>query len=145
MKSDDKEWLTFLKEATPEQLREIRQELMKQYRRERPATLRIAALVGITVGLGYVWYQHGIPDDPYFSLLFLGFFGVVILLWSISLRLENIAANLEIIAGPIQLLFYGPDRMGMSRLDVYNLRRKLGMQIEYDWEERLAETEDRID
>lgn len=144
MMSDDEKPDVYLN-ATPEQLQKIRKGLRAQYRRERPATLRIGALGGITIGVGGVLYQHGIPDDPYFSILFLGFFGLVVLLWSISLALEDIATNLRIIAGPIQLLFYGPDGMGMSIRAAYNLRRKLGMEIVYDWEERLAETEDRID
>ena len=131
--------------VTPEQLRKGAEEVRMQYRRERPATLRIGALSGIAIGVGTIFYQHGIPKDPYFSLLFLGLFGVVILLWSISLTLEGIASNLRTVSGPIRLLFYGPNKMGMSIREAYDLRRKLGMQIEYDWEERLAEREMQID
>ena len=143
MKSGDEQGEAYFK-ATPEQLRKAREGLMAQDRRKRPAALRIGVLVFSTMGLGIIWYLHGWPEEPYFILLLVGFFSVALLLWSVSLSLDNIADDLLTIAHPVQLLFYGPDKIGMSNMGAYNLRRKLGMQIEYDWEERIAEQQNRF-
>jgi hypothetical protein len=78
MKPGDDQWEAYLK-ATPDQLRKAREGLRAQQRHDRPALLRIGALVGGTIGLGVTWYWHGLPEEPYFALILLGFFSIVAL------------------------------------------------------------------
>ena len=104
----------------------------------KPATLRIGVLVGATVGLVGTWIFYGRPgdDDPYYTLLFIGFFAVVGLLWSISLSLDNMAEALRTVAYPVRLLLLDPDG-DMDAGEQYKIRRKLGMNVRWDSEKHI--------
>ncbi len=146
MKADDPKWKAYL-EATPEQLKKARERFIKQMRRENPAKVRIGMLGGAIVALGITWYSYGFPDEPYFSVMLLGFFVVFGLLWSISLSLENIAGDLLKISVLVRVLFYDHDD-GISLWTANHLRRKLGMPTydisgkEETWEEVEEEEEE---